>query len=234
MFHLNRHRIMRLRTLCVVSVLILSGCALGGGSAEALLNPSGRAMTVASPATYRVMFETTKGNFIIEADRALAPQGSDRFYNLVRNGFYDGAYFFRAVRGFVVQFGIPADPNLTDVWKQQRIPDDTGESGSNVRGAISFATAGPNTRTYQLFINLADNSRLDGQGFAAFARVIEGMEVVDSLYTGYGDGVGFTPGPDQSRIESEGASYLEREFPLLDHIHRARIVRPRRWPTSWF
>lgn len=215
-----------LQTLSAAILLPLASCAtlgIGAGSRNVLMDPAHPAMNAQAPATYRVQFETTKGPFVMEVTRELAPRGADRFYNLARRGYYDGAHFFRVVPGFVVQFGLPADPAVATVWRAQRMEDDPVRE-SNRRGYVSFASAGPNTRTAQVFINLVDNVGLDRQGFAPFARIVEGMAVVDSLYAGYGDGAGFTPGPDQFRIEAEGAPYLDREFPLLDKIVDAEVL----------
>ncbi len=218
---------MQLKSLLLALLLIpLTSCAtLGRTPRSVLLDPASPAMNVQAPPTYNVRFETTKGTIVMEVVREWAPRGADRFFNLVRHGYYDGAHFFRVVPGFVVQFGLAADPATSTVWRGQRLPDDPVVE-SNRRGFVSFAMAGPNTRTAQVFVNLADNSPLDRQGFAPFARIVEGMEVVDSLYSGYGDGVGFVPGPDQGRIEAEGSEYLEREFPLLDEILSARVTDP--------
>ena len=215
---------MSLKSLLFAALLLpLASCAMLGANPRAiLLDPTSSAMKVESPASYQVRLETTGGPIVMEVVREWAPVGADRFFNLVRHGYYDGAHFFRVVPGFVLQFGLPADPALAEVWTNQRMPDDPVRE-SNRRGYVSFATSGPDARTAQLFINLADNAPLDEQGFAPFARVIEGMAVVDSLYSGYGDGVGFVPGPDQARIQAEGSEYLEREFPLLDRILTARI-----------
>jgi len=150
--------------------------------------------------------------------RSWAPQGADRFYALVHSGFYDGARFFRVVRGFVVQFGLPADPQLGRAWSSQPIPDDPVRR-PNRRGTVAFASAGPNTRTTQLFINLADNLRLDALGFAAIGQVAEGLGIVDSLYGQYGER------PSQDSIRLQGDAYLSRAYPKLDQIRTARIVR---------
>ena len=181
----------------------------------ALLEPD--KLNEQAPATYRVIFETTKGNFVVEVQRDWAPLGADRFYNLVKNGFYDQAKFFRVVPGFVVQFGIPADPRVAAAWRNRTIPDDPVKE-SNVRGTISFATAGPNTRTTQVFISYGDNSRLDRMGFAPFGKVVEGMEVVDAINAEYGER------PNQGMIQAQGNAYLDREFPNLDYIRKARIA----------
>jgi peptidyl-prolyl cis-trans isomerase A (cyclophilin A) len=151
----------------------------------------------------------------------------DRFYELVASGFYDNVRFFRVLPGFVAQFGIHGDPAVAEAWEKMSIPDDPVVQ-SNKRGTVSFATAGPNTRTTQLFINYRDNPALDGMGFSPIGEVVEGMQVVDSLYAGYGEGPPDGRGPDQGRIRREGNSYLEREFPKLDYIRTARIVDQQR------
>ena len=179
---------------------------------------------VVVPEKYRVRFETTKGPFLVEITRALAPRGADRFHELVRTKFYDDARFFRVRPKFVVQFGISADPNANELWRQLKLPDDPVKQ-SNVRGSVSYATDGPATRTTQVFINLADNKRLDSRGFAPFGRVVEGMDVVDSLYAGYGEvqalGGG---GPDAAKLETLGEEYAARSYPRLDQIKSARII----------
>ena len=153
--------------------------------AQNLANPA--ALNEQAPATYKVQFDTSKGPFVVEVHRDWAPNGADRFYNLVKNGFYDNVRFFRVVSGFMVQFGINGDPKLSAVWREARIKDDPVKQ-SNTRGTITFATAGPDTRTTQVFINFADNAALDRQGFAPFGKVVSGMNVVDQLYSGYGEG----------------------------------------------
>jgi peptidyl-prolyl cis-trans isomerase A (cyclophilin A) len=176
-----------------------------------------------APTTYRVRFSTTKGDFVVEVTRAWAPLGADRFYNLVKYGFYTDASFFRVLPGFVVQFGICARPDVSKAWTNATIPDDP-VTQSNLRGTITFATAGPNTRTTQVFINLADNAKLDSMGFAPFGKVVEGMDVVESLYSGYGEGAPQGNGPDQARITAEGKTYLDQNFPKLDSIKSAEFV----------
>jgi peptidyl-prolyl cis-trans isomerase A (cyclophilin A) len=180
-----------------------------------LLAPS--TLTRTAPPTYKVKFVTTKGDVIIEVTRAWAPRVADRFYNLVRAGFFTDAAFFRVLPGFMAQFGISARPDVARAWDGAKIPDDPVKQ-SNKRGMITFATAGPNTRTTQLFINYVDNSRLDGQGFAPFGQVVEGMENVDKIFSGYGEQ------PDQGRITAQGKAYLDRNFPKLDKIISASIV----------
>ena len=170
-----------------------------------------------APDHFKVRFETTKGNILIQVERDWAPIGADRFYTLVKTGFLNGDRFFRVVPNFIIQFGLCADPKLNDRWRQANLKDDPVKE-NNMRGTVTFATAGPNTRTTQLFINTNDNVRLDGQGFAPFGRVIDGMNVVDQVYAGYGEQ------PSQPRIEAEGNAYLEKEFPNLDYIKTASIV----------
>lgn len=186
-------------------------------AANPLLNPNGPEMNQTAPDIYRVRFETSKGEFIVEVTRAWAPKGADRFYNLVRHGFYDGARFFRVVPGFVVQFGINADPQISARWRNARIEDDP-VTQSNRRGTITFATAGPNSRTTQVFINYADNTNLDRQGFAPFGRVVQGMDVVDRINAEYGQS------PNQALIQQQGNAYLQAQFPRLDYIIRATVV----------
>jgi peptidyl-prolyl cis-trans isomerase A (cyclophilin A) len=172
-----------------------------------------------APEQFRTRFTTTKGDVVIEVTRAMAPLGADRFYNLVKYGFYNGGAFFRVVPGFVVQFGLSAVPAVNAAWENAKLTDDPVQ-GSNSRGTICFATSGPNTRTTQLFINLGENARLDGMGFATFGRVVDGMDVVDKIFSGYGDS------PDQNRITKEGAAYLKPHFPDLDLITKAIIEPP--------
>ena len=180
-------------------------------------------MNERAPDVFRVSFETTRGDFVVEARRDWAPIGVDRFYNLVREGFFDEVRFFRVIEGFMAQFGISGRPDVADAWYSARIQDDP-VGASNTRGRITFATAGPGTRTTQLFINYADNSRLDDMGFSPIGEVVEGMEVVDALHAGYGEGAPRGRGPDQGRIHKEGNAYLSREFPDLDWIRHAEIV----------
>jgi peptidyl-prolyl cis-trans isomerase A (cyclophilin A) len=199
-------------------------------SHASLLRPA--TLNQRSPQAYRVRFLTTKGPFVVEVHRAWAPLGADRIYNLVKNGFYTDASFFRVLPGFVVQFGISAKPAVAKAWNDAKIKDDP-VTQSNLRGTLTFATAGPNTRTTQVFINLANNKSLDSMGFTPFGKVIEGMGVVDSLYSGYGEGAPQGNGPDQSRITNQGKSYLDKEFPKLDSIKSAVIERvPQPAPTK--
>jgi peptidyl-prolyl cis-trans isomerase A (cyclophilin A) len=177
-----------------------------------------------APEKYRVRFETTKGAFVVEVNRAWAPRGADRFYNLVRAGFFDDVTFFRVISGFMVQFGIHGKPDVAAAWRDAQIEDDPVKE-SNRRGTLTFATAGPNTRTTQVFVNFKDNTFLDGQGFAPFGQVVEGMSVVDSLYAGYGEGAPQGAGPNQMRAQSQGNAYFRRDFPKLDHIQKARLEK---------
>ena len=205
----------------VIGFLLVFALATSA-SAQNLANPA--ALNEPAPATYNVQFDTSKGAFVVEVQRDWAPNGADRFYNLVKNGFFDSARFFRVISGFMVQFGINGDPKLSAVWREARIKDDPVKK-SNARGAITFATAGPDTRTTQVFINYADNSRLDGQGFAPFGTVTSGMDVVDKLYNGYGEGAPSGQGPAQDRIQREGNAYLTSQFSKLDYIKKATIQK---------
>lgn len=178
-----------------------------------------------TPAVYRVKFETSKGDFTIEVNKAWAPLGAARFYRLVEQKVYDNARFFRVIGGFMVQFGIPADPAVAAVWANKNLRDDK-VTQSNTRGMVTYAMAGPNTRTTQVFINFGNNASLDSQGFAPFGKVVEGMAVVDSLYSGYGEA------PDQDKIQHQGNKYLQASFPKLDYIKTARVVPPAAAPPA--
>ena len=182
---------------------------------EILMNPA--ALNEQAPESYKVQFSTTAGDFTIEVTRAWAPHGADRFYNLVKNNFWAGAAFFRYVPGFIVQWGIPADPRAAAKWRAANIPDDK-YSQTNAAGTVTFATAGPMTRTTQMFINLRDNAFLDSQGFTPMGAVVAGMDVVARLYSGYGEK------PDQGRIQQEGKPYLDKNFPKLDTIKSTTIL----------
>jgi peptidyl-prolyl cis-trans isomerase A (cyclophilin A) len=174
-----------------------------------------------APDTFRVAFETTRGDFAVDVIRAWSPRDVDRFHELVKAGYFTDVAFFRVLPGFVAQFGMHGDPSTNKRWDDSPIPDDPVVQ-SNKRGTIVFATSGPNTRGNQFFINFANNSSLDRQGFSPFGRVVEGMGVVDSIYAGYGEE------PDQSRVAAEGNAYLKRHFPRLDYIKSARVVGPPR------
>ena len=191
-------------------------------SKETLARPA--MMNQMAPETFRAKFTTTRGDFVIEVTRAWAPNGADRFYNLVKNGFYDDCRFFRVVYGFMVQWGIHGDPAVAAVWRNATIPDDPVKQ-SNTRGMVSFAMSGPGSRTTQVFINHADkNMVLDAQGFAPFGKVVEGMEVVNKIFSGYGEPPPKGHGPNQERIQKEGNAYLDKTFKKLDAIKSATLV----------
>ena len=213
----------RLSLLTALVVATAAGCA----RQSPLLRPDPRDERAAAPDTFAVRFETSRGPFVVEVYRAWAPNGADRFHYLVRNGFYDGVRFFRVLDGFVAQFGASGDPALSRVWDVRTIPDDPVKQ-SNTRGTVTFATGGPNTRTTQVFINYRNNPRLDALGFAPFGRVVEGMARADSLYSGYGEGAPDGRGPNQDRLAAEGNAYLRRDFPRLDSVVTARVVRESR------
>lgn len=177
-----------------------------------------------APALFTVRFSTTKGDFDVEVHRDWAPIGADRFYNLVKLGFYKDIAFFRAISGFMVQFGIHGDPAVAGQWRNATIQDDPMAGQSNKRGFITFAKGGPNSRTTQVFINYADNGRLDPMGFPPFGQVVKGMEVVDSLHQGYGEGAPSGRGPMQMKVQTEGNAYLKRDFPELDYIKSATLL----------
>ena len=189
--------------------LILAGCSASSQQGQA-------------PNVYTVNMDTSKGAVVIEVHRDWAPLGADRFYELVKSGYYNGARFFRVLPNFMAQFGIAADPQVTSKWKDAKIQDDPVKE-SNVKGMVTFATAGPNTRTTQMFINIADNARLDGMGFAPIGKVMSGMEVVENFYKGYGEGAPRGHGPAQQLIEEQGNAYLEKDFPQLDYIKKATV-----------
>ena len=184
-------------------------------------NPA--ALKEQAPPVYKVEFDTSKGPFVIEVHRDWAPNGADRFYNLVKNGFYDDVRFFRVIEGFMAQFGVNGDPKVSAAWREARIKDDPVKV-SNKRTFVTFATAGPNTRTTQVFVNYGDNSNLDSQGVSPFGQVVSGMKVVDSLYGGYGEGAPGGRGPNQARVQSDGNAYLASAFPNLDYVKKATIV----------
>ena len=186
-------------------------------SDPALLHPA--SLTAKAPDSFQVKFTTTKGDFVVDVTRSWSPVGADRFYNLVKHGFFTDAAFFRNVPGFIVQFGLSADPAVNKVWRNANIKDDQ-VTQSNAPGTITFATAGPNTRTTQLFINFGNNTFLDSQGFSPFGKVSSGMDVVQKLYSGYGER------PDQGAITTQGKAYLDKNFPNIDYIKSAAIVAP--------
>jgi peptidyl-prolyl cis-trans isomerase A (cyclophilin A) len=189
---------------------------------RALLHPA--LLKDKAPETYQVKFETSKGDFTVSVTRSWAPQGADRFYNLAEHHFFDNESFFRVLKSFIAQFGISAYPALNAVWQKATIQDDP-VTQSNKKYFLTFAsTPGPNSRATQLFINLGDNPRLDGMGFAPFGQVTEGMNVVDTLYTDYGEGPPTGSGPDQDKIQEQGKPYLDKNFPNLDFIKTTTLT----------
>ena len=207
--------------LALLTIAQLPACGQEPGYNPMLLTPD--SLTGTAPDVFQARFETSKGDFVIEVHRDWSPIGADRFYNLVAHGYYDNVRFFRVIAGFMAQFGIHGDPTVSAAWQAQRIDDDS-VTQSNTRGFVSYATAGPGTRTTQIFINYGDNSRLDGMGFSPFGQVVEGMEVVDSLYSGYGDTAPSGRGPEPPKIHVQGNAYLEKDFPHLDFVRKATIV----------
>ncbi len=209
--------------LCAVAIGLAFEQTGAQGSKGKLMNPA--LLKEKAPDVFRAKFETSKGAFVIEVTRAWAPNGADRFYNLVKNGFYDDCRFFRVVAGFMSQIGINGDPKVASAWMGANIPDDP-VTQSNTRGFVTFAkTSAPNSRSTQIFINYADrNAALDAQGFAPFGKVIEGMDVADSLYSGYGDAPPRGTGPEQSLIWAQGNAYLQKDFSKLDYVKTATIV----------
>jgi peptidyl-prolyl cis-trans isomerase A (cyclophilin A) len=191
-----------------------------------LLHPEN--LKAVAPASFKVKFTTTHGDFVVEVHRDWSPNGADRFYNLVKNRFFTGASFFRYVPGFIVQFGIPADPKVAAAWENATIKDDPYKAGvSNKKGTLVYATAGPGTRTTQFFVNVGNNVPLDrDQGhFTPFAEVVDGMDIVMTLYSGYGGGPDEGGhGPRQDLIQSQGKAYLDKNFPKLDSIKTAVIM----------
>jgi peptidyl-prolyl cis-trans isomerase A (cyclophilin A) len=213
--------IIRRLLITLVSAFAVATLAVPA-SAQNLSNPA--ALREQAPPVYKAKFDTTKGVFVIEVHRDWAPNGADRFYNLVKNGFYDNVRFFRVISGFMVQFGIHGDPKVSAPWREAQLRDDPVKQ-SNKRGYITYAMAGPNTRTSQVFINFGDNASLDSQGFSPFGRVVTGMEVVDKLNAEYGEGAPRGRGPDQSRMQMEGNAYLTKDFGRLDYVKKATIEK---------
>jgi peptidyl-prolyl cis-trans isomerase A (cyclophilin A) len=217
--------------ICAVSALLLSGLssiAQTEPKADEKKAPAGdltqpSKLTEKAPDTFKVKFDTTKGAITIEVTRSLAPNGADRFYNLVKAGYFKDIAFFRVIPGFMAQFGIHGDPAVAKVWSDANIQDDPVK-GSNKRGTITFATAGPNTRSTQFFINFGDNVNLDNMGFAPFGKVVEGMDVVDKINGEYGEGAPRGGGPRQDLIQAQGNAYLKKGFPNLDYIKSATIL----------
>lgn len=202
------------------------GAQTHAGSADAapfderLRDPS--ALTERAPDTFAVQLDTTSGAIVIDVHRSWSPNGADRFYNLVRAGYFTDVAFFRVIDGFMAQCGIHGNPEVNRIWRDAIIADDPVVE-HNTRGFVSFATGGPNTRTTQFFINFGDNSRLDASGFSPFGRVRD-MRNVDRLDSRYGEGAPEGRGPEQSRIQTEGNAYLRADFPGLDYIRSARVL----------
>jgi peptidyl-prolyl cis-trans isomerase A (cyclophilin A) len=197
----------------------------------ALLNPA--SLKAKAPDLFRVKFATTHGDFVVEVHRDWAPLGADRFYNLVKAKFYTDSAFYRYSPGFIVQFGVPANPAVTSAWENAKIKDDPFKE-SNKKGTLTFATSGADARTTDLFINLKDNTFLDNSppGFRPIGMVTEGMDIVEGLYSGYGEmkGMAGGTGPDQQRVQNEGKAYLDKYFPKLDSIKSATVIFPE--PTA--
>lgn len=191
-----------------------------------LLDPSQARFT--APERFTVVLDTTEGPIEIDVRRSWAPGGVDRFYSLVKIGYFDDTAFFRVISGFMAQVGIHGEPEVNRAWRMQRIEDDP-VSQSNTRGMVSFATSGRNSRVNQFFINFGDNARLDPMGFAPIGRVRD-MAVVDKLFAGYGEGAPAGRGPLQGRMQSEGNAYLRAEFPELDYIRKAYIAEELKVP----
>lgn len=226
--HIRRHPACRFagsRPLFAATALLAAAqfiaCDAGGTDHNMLLTPD--SLTATAPDVFQARFETSKGDFVIEVHREWSPNGADRFYNLVANGFYDDVRFFRVISGFMAQFGIHGDTAVAAAWRGMNIPDDPVMQ-SNTRGFVSYAMGGPNTRTTQIFINFGDNSRLDGMGFSPFGQVVEGMDIVDAIFAGYGEGAPRGQGPSQGDIQSRGNEYLSADFPNLDFVRSANIV----------
>jgi peptidyl-prolyl cis-trans isomerase A (cyclophilin A) len=216
-----------MKTLAAATFVAMAAAAAGvqaqaPAPKKSLMAPA--AFKETAPDTYNVKFDTSVGEFVIKVTRAWAPNGADRFYNLVKNGFYDETRFFRAVPNFMVQFGIHGNPTVAKVWQNARIPPDK-VTQSNKKGFITFAMgATPDTRTTQVFINFRANTNLDSMGFAPFGEVVSGIEVVDKIYTGYGEGAPRGSGPAQGRVVAEGNAYLIKSFPKMDYIKTATIA----------
>ena len=197
-------------TLCLSTILSLTACK----------KPAPK---IVVPEVFRVKFETSQGDFIVEAHKAWAPRGVDRFHELVRMRYFDEGRFFRVLKGFIAQFGVHRDFNVHEKWREFFIPDDPPKE-KNLRGTLAFAKSGPGTRSTEIFINLADNAVLDDQGFVPFAKIVDGVDVIDKIYSGYGE---FRPEGkelDPGRVEGETNEYLIPRFPKMDYIQRARFV----------
>jgi peptidyl-prolyl cis-trans isomerase A (cyclophilin A) len=207
----------------MMTALAVAAAAAAQGRGD-FKNPA--SLTEQAPPTFKAKFETSAGDFVIEVHRDWAPKGADRFYNLVKSGYFTDVRFFRVISGFMAQFGLNGDPAVNRAWQGQNLTDDPPKE-SNRKGTITYANAGPNTRSTQFFINLVDNSRsLDApqMAFTPFGRVVSGMDAVEKIYSGYGEGAPRGSGPDQGKVRNEGNAYLTKEFPKLDYIKKATIV----------
>ena len=211
-----RSKALTVLTLATLAIALATVLVVGQDTAK-LMTPA--QLNEQAPEKYQVSFDTSKGEFIVDVTRSWSPNGADRFYNFVKNGGYDNCRFFRVVKNFMVQFGINGNPKISAAWRAANIPDDKPKQ-SNVRGYLTFATAGPNTRTTQVFINFKDNTFLDSQGFTPFGKVSKGMDIVDAINNEYGEK------PDQGQIQMQGNAYLQKAFPNLDYIKTATIVAP--------
>jgi peptidyl-prolyl cis-trans isomerase A (cyclophilin A) len=211
------------RLILASSLATLAACASGPAADHSVLLDTTHSAEPA-PEVFRVRFETSKGPFVVEAHRAWSPFGVDRFYYLVHHDFYDGTRLYRAIDGFLVQFGIHGDPQVAASWAARIMPDDPVAHQTNLRGRVSFGSSGPNTRTTQLFIDYRDNPTLD-HDYAPIGEVVEGMNVVDSFYKGYGDAPPRGTGPDQDTITARGEAYLAKDFPKLDYVKTARLIK---------
>jgi cyclophilin family peptidyl-prolyl cis-trans isomerase len=227
-------RLIRIASALSMGLASLPSCAShpprsassASSAGSALVQPEPAALAVAAPERFQVRMETSQGPIVLTVHRDWAPLGADRFYYLARNGFFDGERFFRVNANFIAQFGLNGEPAVIAAWKHRNMPDDPVRT-SNLRGTVAYAMTGPNSRTTQIYINLADNPKLDAQGFAPFAEVTSGMDAVQRLYSGYGEtaGGGVRAGK-QGLIEAGGNAYLMRAFPKLDYIERAVVITP--------
>lgn len=212
-----------MRYLSTLALAALIGTALMFNARNVEAQSAQATRNSGSSNVYQVKFETSQGDFVVEVHPDWAPLGAAQFKEIVEDGVFNEARFFRVIEGFMVQFGIAGDPQVSTKWRAKQIKDDPNKQ-SNTRGMITFATAGPNTRTSQVFINFGNNSFLDNQGFSPFGKVIEGMDVVDALYSGYGEGAPSGRGPSQGLVQSKGNEYLKKDFPQLDYIKKATLV----------
>ena len=216
-----------LRNAAVLAAILASGACSSqeDSGARAEPNPLRRPsqFTATAPSVFQVAFETSEGAFVVEVHREWAPLGADRFYNLVRGGFFDDTRVYRVVDGFVAQFGLNGDPYVNQAWKTEFLVDDP-VTHSNTKGRLTFAKGGRHSRTTEVFVNLKDNVQLDDEGFAPFGEIVEGLEVAERFHAAYGDGPPRGEGPYQAMVEARGNAYLDQEFPELTRIVRAALV----------